>query len=575
MKLTALRFFLGLSLSLVVLESQPTEAQEIDELQADLSEMLDAYSWRDARWGVLVVSLDQSDTLFSKSPDSALSPASNVKLLTTAAALRILGPDFRFQTYLLSDSDIANDVLQGDLVLYGTGDPGISDLFFQEREYVLELLADQLEDSGIKTVRGDLVADASHLPGPLRPYSWDPKDLNDHFAAPVSALSFNENVVSFRVASSGRAGTRPEVHTIPENAGLDVRNLAVTSPRGTRPHLAILREYPSNPIRIEGGIALGARDAWRQMTVSSPPHFTASVFRNVLLERGIRILGDIRVVRSPQKSVLTTITSPTHHERSRVRILAKHTSAPLSEYISVINKRSNNLFAELVFRTMGRTQEGLGSPEAGARAVSAALTEIGVPMEGVVQLDGSGLAAGNRTSAGTFVSLLQRMAETETWDHYWASLPQAGTRRELRRMYQTAAAGNLRAKTGTIEGVSALSGIVRSRDEERLAFSILLNGTPSTTRAKRVENLVGARLAEFVRSPERGPNARVEEIDERTVPSGQSPQRYQIVSGDNLSAIAYRFGLTLNEMLRANPRIEPNRIVAGQWLMIPQRGGGS
>ena len=575
MKLTALRFFLGLSLSLVVLESQPTEAQEIDELQADLSEMLDAYSWRDARWGVLVVSLDQSDTLFSKSPDSALSPASNVKLLTTAAALRILGPDFRFQTYLLSDSDIANDVLQGDLVLYGTGDPGISDLFFQEREYVLELLADQLEDSGIKTVRGDLVADASHLPGPLRPYSWDPKDLNDHFAAPVSALSFNENVVSFRVASSGRAGTRPEVHTIPENAGLDVRNLAVTSPRGTRPHLAILREYPSNPIRIEGGIALGARDAWRQMTVSSPPHFTASVFRNVLLERGIRILGDIRVVRSPQKSVLTTITSPTHHERSRVRILAKHTSAPLSEYISVINKRSNNLFAELVFRTMGRTQEGLGSPEAGARAVSAALTEIGVPMEGVVQLDGSGLAAGNRTSAGTFVSLLQRMAETETWDHYWASLPQAGTRRELRRMYQTAAAGNLRAKTGTIEGVSALSGIVRSRDEERLAFSILLNGTPSTTRAKRVENLVGARLAEFVRSPERGPNARVEEIDERTVPSGQSPQRYQIVSGDNLSAIAYRFGLTLNEMLRANPRIEPNRIVAGQWLTIPQRGGGS
>ena len=414
MKSTALRFLLGLSFSLVILKSQPTEAQEITELQADLSEMLDVYSWRDARWGVLVVSLDQSDTLFSKSPDSALSPASNVKLLTTAAALRILGPDFRFQTYLLSDSDISNDVLQGDLVLYGTGDPGISDLLFQEREYVLELLADQLEDSGIKTVRGDLVADASHLPGPLRPYSWDPRDLNDHFAAPVSALSFNENVVSFRVASSERAGSRPEVHTIPENAGLDVRNLAITSPRGTRPHLAILREYPSNPIRIEGGIALGARDAWRQMTVSSPPHFTASVFRNVLLERGIRILGDIRVVRSPQKSVLTAVTSPTHHERSRVRILAKHTSAPLSEYISVINKRSNNLFAELVFRTMGRTQEGLGSPEAGARAVSAALTEIGVPMEGVVQLDGSGLAAGNRTSAGTFVSLQQRMAERET-----------------------------------------------------------------------------------------------------------------------------------------------------------------
>jgi len=574
-KSPALRFLLGLSISLVALESQPVEAQEVSELQADLSRMLDAYSWKDARWGVLVVSLDLSDTLFSESPDSALSPASNLKLLTTAAALRILGPDFRFQTYLLSDSNIANDVLEGDLVLYGTGDPGISDLFFQEREDVLELLADQLEEAGVRTVTGDLVADASHLPGPLRPYSWDPEDLNDHFAAPISALSFNENVVSFRVTPSDRSGPRPEVHTIPENAGLDVHNLAITSPRGTRPHLSILREYPLDPIRIEGGIVLGARDAWRQMTVPSPPHFAASVFRNVLLERGIRILGNIRVVESPDKSVLTGITSPTHHERPRVRILAKHTSPPLSEYISVINKRSNNLFAELVFRTMGRTQEGLGSPEASARAVSVALTEIGVPMESVVQLDGSGLAAGNRTSASTFVSVLQRMAETETWNHYWASLPQAGTRRELRRMYQTAAAGNLRAKTGTIEGVSALSGIVRSRDQERLAFSILLNGAPSTTRAKRVENLVGARLAEFVRSPEREPSAIVEEIDERTVVSGQSSQRYQVVSGDNLSSIAYRYGLTLNEMLQANPRIEPNRILAGQWLTIPQRGGGS
>ena len=160
-------------------------------------------------------------------------------------------------------------------------------------------------------------------------------DVKDHVEGTGSELELNEKVVSSRVASSGRAGSSPEVHTRPENAGLDVSKLAITSARGTRPNLAILREYPSNPIRIEGGIALGARDAWRQMTVSSPPHFTASVFRNVLLERGIRILGDIRVVRSPQESVLTTITSPTHHERSRVRILAKHTSAPLSEYISV------------------------------------------------------------------------------------------------------------------------------------------------------------------------------------------------------------------------------------------------
>lgn len=574
LKLPRLVFLLGPSLGLVLLGCISAKAQETSKLQTELSQILAAYNWKDMRRGVLVVSLDQGDTLFAESPDSALAPASNLKLLTTAAALRILGPNFRFRTYLLSDSDISGDVLQGDLVLYGTGDPGISDLILEEREEVFEALADQLENSGIKTVAGDLVADASHLSGPLRPYSWDPKDLNDHFAAAVSALSFNENVVSFRIAASTQSGSKPEVHTIPEHSGLQVRNLATTSRRGTRPHLSILREQPLDPIRIEGGIAIGARDAWRQMTVPSPPHFAASVFRHVLSERGIHILGDIRVVESANKSVLVRVTSPTHKERRRVRILATHTSAPLSEYISVINKRSNNLFAELVFRTLGRTHEGLGSSESSARAVSSALTKIGVSMEGVVQLDGSGLAAGNRTSAATFVGVLQKMGETETWDHYWASLPQAGTRRELGRMYQTAAAGNLRAKTGTIEGVSALSGIVLSRDGERLAFSILLNGTPSNTRAKRVENLVGARLAEFKRSPNQASTPVTDGTIGRAIDPNSNSERYQVRSGDNLSEIAYRYSLTLGQILRANPRVEPNRIIPGQWLRIPQRRGG-
>lgn len=574
LKLPELIFLLGPYLGLLLLGSVSAKAQETTTLQTELSQILATYDRKDMRRGVLVVSLDRGDTLFAESPDSALAPASNLKLLTTAAALRILGPDFRFRTYLLSDSNISGDVLEGDLILYGTGDPGISDLILEKREQVFETLADQIENSGIKTVIGDLVADASHLSGPLRPYSWDPKDLNDHFAAAVSAISFNENVVSFRVAPSTQPGFHPEVYTIPEHSGVQVRNLATTSRRGTRPHLSILREQPSDPIRIEGGIAIGARDSWRQMTVPSPPHFAASVFRHVLSERGIQILGDIRVVESPNKSVLVKVTSPTHKERRRVRILATHTSAPLSEYISVINKRSNNLFAELVFRTLGRTHEGLGNSESSARAVSSALTEIGVPMEGVVQLDGSGLAAANRTSAATFVSVLQKMGETETWNHYWASLPQAGTRRELRRMYQTAAAGNLRAKTGTIEGVSALSGIVLSRDGERLAFSILINGTPSNTRAKRVENLVGARLAEFKRNP----NQTSKSVTDRPIsgaidPTG-NPERYRVHSGDNLSEIADRYGLTLGEILQANPRIKPNQIIPGQWLRIPQQSGG-
>ena len=211
---------------------------------------------------------------------------------------------------------------------------------------------------------------------------------------------------------------------------------------------------------------------------------------------------------------------------------------------------------------------------ASARAVRAALSEIGVEMTDVLQLDGSGLSAGNRTSAGTFVNVLSRMAETDSWAEYWASLPEAGTRGELGRMYRTPAAGNLRAKTGTIEGVSALSGVVRSADQERLAFSILLNGTPSTSRAKRVENLIGARLAAFSRGPGGAPSVVVENPLPSRTQAGVASERYRVLEGDNLSVIAQRLGLSLNAVLRANPTLDPNRILPGQWIAVPRRSGG-
>ncbi len=564
---------LGRLLVATLLTTQSSPAQEISRLRSDLTQALETYDWKDVQWGVLVVSLDRGDTLFSVEPNAALAPASNLKLLTTAAALRRLGADFRFQTYLLTDGVVSHGVLRGDLVLYGTGDPGISDRFFSQKDEVFQVLVDQLEQLGITSVTGRLIADASHLPGPLRPTGWDPADLNDHFAGAVSALSYNENVVSFRVVAGTRGGVRPEVHTVPDHAGLDIVNNALTVVGRARPRLAILRENPLDPIRIEGRVTRGSRDVWRQMTVSSPPRFAASALRAVLVERGIRVHGGIHVVETPANSVVGRITAPRARGRSRTRILAKHVSAPLHEYLSVVNKRSNNLYAELLFRTVGRTVEGRGNPVASAKAVLDAVAELGVPIVDLQLLDGSGLSAGSRVTAGSLVALVAGMAETEQWPVYWALLPVAGQRRELGRMYRTAAAGNLRAKTGTIEGVSTLSGMVRSRDQERLAFSILSNGVPSTTRVKRVENIIGIHLARFARAPGRAPP--VTDTEAASGPEDEGDDgRYRVRLGESLSVIAQRLGLTLDAMLRANPRVEPNRIFAGQWLAIPQPGGG-
>ncbi len=480
----------------------PRRSADLTRLGDDLTEILDRFRWEDAEWGVVVVSLDRGDTLFSVGADRLMVPASNMKLFTTAAALAELGPDFRYRTFVVADGPVRDGTVHGNLVLYGTGDPGVSDRFSESRTAIFEALADQLVEAGIRTVTGDLVGDASYLPGPPRPADWDPRDLNDHFAAPVSALSFNENVLSLWVEAARTAGARPTVHTLPDHADLDVFNAAETVQNRPRNRLSIDREVPTGPVRIEGQIQRGGRDIWRQLTVQDPPRFAISVFEAVLAEKGITIGGTRRVERSAPASAVggVSVTAPTVADRPRTTILARHVSPPLRDYLAVINKKSHNLMAELTFRTLGRITTGDGSPDASARAVARTLTELGVDVRRAVQVDGSGLAATNRVSPMAFVDVLRHVKDSDLWPDFWESLPEAGKRGEMRRMYDTPAAGKLRAKTGTIEAVSALSGVVTSAQSESLAFSIIVNGTPSNWGAKLVENGIGARLAIFERT---------------------------------------------------------------------------
>ncbi len=552
--------------------ARSSSSEDVRRLDSDLWSVLSTYRrWHRARWSVLVVSLDTGDTLFAHAPDSLLAPASNLKLLTTAAALERLGPDFRFRTYLLADGPVRNGVLHGNLILYGTGDPGIADRFYNSKTEVFEELVDQLAARGIKTVTGSLIADASYLPGPLRPPGWNPRDLNNYFTAPVSALSFNENVVSFRVEAGQRAGVPPEVQTIPEHSGLDIENDALTVRGRAVPRLTIVRQQPSDPVRIEGRIREGSRDVWRQMTVPDPAAFTLSVFRSVLDARGIEIRGTDSLVEHPGASMVSgrKIFAPAVRPNApHIRILATHVSPPLLQYLEEINRHSNNFFAESVFRTLGRVTLGNGSPAASAHAVSSALHAMGVRTDRVVQLDGCGLSAGNRVSASTLVSILTHMARSPLWSDFWATLPEAGRPGGLSRMYHTAAAGNLRAKTGTLEHVSALSGMVRSADGERLVFSMIVNGTPSTRTAKWVENRVGARLASFSRGFQ--PSSVVAAADTLPANGEATSRRHRVRRGESFSVIAKRYGLTLDELLRANPRVEPRHLLAGQWIIIPQ-----
>ncbi len=497
----------------------PTAAPLADRLdpgmvafRAELAGMVNRTPWRSAQWGILAVSLTHGDTLFALNPTSSLAPASNQKLFTTAAALHVLGPDYRFPTFLLTDGEVVDGVLHGDLILYGTGDPAISDRLLPSRDAAFREFGRELRALGIRRIEGRVLGDGTFFHGATRDDSWNPLDLNDWFTAPVSALSYNENVFSVRI-QPGIPGAPPRILTFPEGVTFPLVNQAQTTGGAPSSPLILVRDHPDDPVSIRGGIRTGSREVWRQLTHHNPAEMAAEALRQALGAEGIQIRGGSGAVGERDASQVTgarmlapAFPSASGSPSRPLRTLAVHYSPPLPEILEVVNKASHNLYAEALLFAMGKMWGGDASFEGGRAVLGRFLsTRVGVPAERFVIRDGSGLSRLNRTTAEDLVTLLRYMHESEHRDLFLTSLPEAGNRRELSRMFRTPAASNLRAKTGTIHRVSALSGVVRSQEGEPILFSIMVNDVPSPWAAKRVEDQIGAELAAF-RRPSGGPD---------------------------------------------------------------------
>jgi D-alanyl-D-alanine carboxypeptidase/D-alanyl-D-alanine-endopeptidase (penicillin-binding protein 4) len=410
-------------------------------------------------------------------------------------------------TYLAAVGTIHDGVLDGDLVIYGTGDPTLSHRFYDSRTAVWDALADSLRHYGIRQIRGDIVGDASYFGDPGFSPGWRDRDVGYAFAAPASALSFNHNVVRMHITPARTAGDPPELHLYPGANGLAILNEAKTVARG-RARLAVSRASYDGPIVIRGTIGQNRTGEWRNVPVEDPAHYAAAVLAESLRHAGIAVQGVARSIGPGEASPITGrhAFAPSFQKGPPVQVLVTQRSPRLQKILEIINQRSDNLYAEMVLRAVGRIVMHDGTARGGARAVEAMLASQDSVRPTLRMVDGSGLSGLNRTSAAAIVGLLKRMAASPNWDNFRATLPEAGRRNGLRRMYRTKAQGNLRAKTGTLRGVSALSGYVRANDGELLAFSIISNHVPSTWQAKRIEDRIGARLAAFTRPalPDRG-----------------------------------------------------------------------
>jgi serine-type D-Ala-D-Ala carboxypeptidase/endopeptidase (penicillin-binding protein 4) len=559
---------------------------EARSLQADLERLIRRPGWTGDRWSVMVVSLDRGDTLFAHGAHEPLTPASNIKLFTTAAALYYLGPDYRYNTFLMATGPIQDGVLDGDLVVYGTGDPTFSARFGSALA-VWQAFADTLQALGVREIRGDVVGDGSYFAGPGAGEGWQQSYMNASYAATAGALSYAENVATLHISPGSQPGWRPEIRLVPGGQGIAIVNQATTVAGGAT-RIDVRRTAYDGPVVVRGQIGRGAAAVTRAVPVSDPGRFAAAIFREVLHRREITVTGGVRAADTEAESPVTgrSVFAPALDSREPVRVLAVHTSPPILQILDIINRRSHNLMAEQVLRTVGRVAVGEGSVEGGRRALEAMLQAEGHAAPGEVAIyDGSGLSVLNRSSARGLISLLSVMAESPMWETYWGTLPEAGSPGGLRRMHRTGAEGNLRAKTGTIDRVSALSGYVRAANGERLAFAIISNNVPSTGMAKRIEDAIGARLAEFQRPlpgqaaapsaeapagaaaapPAAGPPAPTQQAAQ----PAPGARTYTIRSGDPFDAIARRHGTTAAALQRANPGVDPRRLRPGRTIRLP------
>ncbi|MFN2383071.1 MAG: D-alanyl-D-alanine carboxypeptidase/D-alanyl-D-alanine-endopeptidase [Gemmatimonadota bacterium] len=439
--------------------------------------------------GVAVYAVTRNRALYLYNAETPLLPASNMKLYTTAAALDRLGPDFQYTTSLYADGPLRSDgTLDGNLILAGRGDPTLSGRFYGDSAtYVFDRLAAGLRSSGVRRIGGELLGDASYFDDELIGPGWESGNLLWWYGARVSALAFNDNVVTIEVRPGGSIGAPPQVRFIPQGEGLVVDMQATTvSARGGRA-IGIGRRADIGGYEIRGRIALGSGPLRYVVAFEEPAVFAMGVFRDRLERAGIRVAGQPRVIYA----------SRLLPSRPR-RLLASHTSPRLIEIVRVINKHSQNHFAEQVLKTLGAVFRDDGSFDDGAAVVEAVLRELGVGARSFYMADGSGLSRRNLVTARATAELLVAMQDHAWFEEYYDSLLIAGSDGDPRRLDAPAARGNVHSKTGTLRGASALSGYVTTRDGERLAFSVISNNLPQGKGgAIAIEDAVAERLAGY------------------------------------------------------------------------------
>jgi D-alanyl-D-alanine carboxypeptidase/D-alanyl-D-alanine-endopeptidase (penicillin-binding protein 4) len=457
-------------------------------LPARLAALLRAPALNPDETAVVLLRLPDGHEVFSRNVDRPLKPASAVKVLTTAAALALLKPEYVFETQILADAPIDGaGVVAGNLYLKGYGAPDLVGEAWW-------LMARRLASLGLRRVEGDLVADDTYFDPVRRPPGWPAPTADSWYNAPVGALSCNFNVVTVRVDPSPIAGARPDVTLEPIGSFFQVLNRATTTTGPTSLRVTRAYEDGQNTLVIAGAIRRGGGPVTFNRGVEDPPLYAAHTFRELARAAGIEIRGATQTGAVPEAA----------------RPLHRHESRPLGALVRDMNKNSNNFMAENLLKTLAAQFVGVpGTTAAGIEVVKTYLAGIGVDPAGARLADGSGLSEDNLLTAGLLGAVLARIHDDfEIGPDLIASLPIGGADGTLGERYGgDEGRRRVRAKTGRLAGALSLAGYAANREGRLFAFAILANRPRGTVEAvhraidRLVEEIVTSTDADLVEAP--------------------------------------------------------------------------